>query len=91
MTLEVPAGETITNHVAGALVVDDQDLVLHGLLSDVGLRHGIDEVVQPIINAGALMRVLKDRPPTTQGFYFEHAVGATLSPAVCALVDDLKR
>jgi DNA-binding transcriptional LysR family regulator len=44
------AGEAIALDVAGPLVSDDPDLMLHAALAGAGLWHGIDYVAQPLID-----------------------------------------
>jgi DNA-binding transcriptional LysR family regulator len=85
------AGEAMTLEVSGPLVTDDPDLMLHAALVGVGLWHGVDQVVQPMIEDGRLLRVLADWSPTYPGFHLYYSAGAPLSPAVRAVVDALKR
>lgn len=84
------AGETVTLDVAGTLVTDDADLMLHAALEGIGLWHGIDHIAQPMIDEGRLLRVLSDWSPTYPGFHLYHAGGAPLSPSVRAVVDALR-
>jgi DNA-binding transcriptional LysR family regulator len=84
------AGEAVTMDIAGPLVTDDPDLMLHAALVGVGLWHGVDQIVQPMIEDGRLLRVLADWSPTYPGFHLYYSAGAPLSPAVRAVVDALK-
>jgi DNA-binding transcriptional LysR family regulator len=84
------SGEAVTLDVAGPLVADDPDLMLHAALAGVGLWHGVDRVVQPMIDDGRLLRVLADWSPSYPGFHLYYSAGAPLSPAVRAVVDVLK-
>lgn len=84
------AGETVVLDVEGTLISDDADLMLRAALGGVGLWHGIDRVVQPMIDDGRLLRVLADWSPTFPGFHLYYAAGAPLSPAVRAVADALR-
>jgi DNA-binding transcriptional LysR family regulator len=83
-------GEAVTLDVTGPLVTDDPDLMLHAALAGVGLWHGVDQVVEPMIADGRLLRVLADWSPSYPGFHLYYSAGAPLSPAVRAVVDALK-
>ncbi|SMF19821.1 DNA-binding transcriptional regulator, LysR family [Azospirillum oryzae] len=83
-------GETVVLDVGGTLVTDDADLMLNAAIGGVGLWHGIDRVVQPMIEDGRLLRVLTDWSPSFPGFHLYYAAGAPLSPAVRAVADALR-
>lgn len=83
-------GETVVLDVGGTLVTDDADLMLNAAIGGVGLWHGIDRVVQPMIDDGRLLRVLTDWSPSFPGFHLYYAAGAPLSPAVRAVADALR-
>lgn len=83
-------GETVVLDVDGTLVTDDADLMLDAAIGGVGLWHGIDQVVQPMIDDGRLLRVLADWSPSFPGFHLYYAAGAPLSPAVRAVADALR-
>ncbi len=83
-------GETVVLDVGGTLVTDDADLLLNAAIGGVGLWHGIDRVVQPMIDDGRLLRVLTDWSPSFPGFHLYYAAGAPLSPAVRAVADALR-
>lgn len=84
------AGETVAVDVSGPLETDDADLMLQTALAGVGLWHGVDLVVRPMIDEGRLVRVLADWSPSYPGLHLYYAAGAPLSPAVRAVVDALR-
>lgn len=82
--------EAMVVDVDGPLVTDDPDLMLHAALSGVGIWHGVDQVVRPMIEDGRLLRVLADWSPSYPGFHLYYPAGAPLSPAVRAVASVLR-
>jgi DNA-binding transcriptional LysR family regulator len=77
--------------VDGALVFDDEEMILNAALAGMGLAYLIeDQVVASLLKAGALSRVLEDWCPPFPGFFIYYPGRRQVSPALAAFIDAIR-
>ena len=83
-------GRELEVAVEGPLVVNDMSLLVQAALDGLGIAYTIEEEVRPWLEAGRLVRVLKDWSPRFPGFYLYYPSGRQVPAPLRALLDFLK-
>lgn len=76
--------------VEGQLTVNDIDVIKEAALHGVGIGFMPDDIAQPHIDAGKLVRVLSDWTPPFPGYYLYYPSRRQQSPAFALLVEALR-
>jgi DNA-binding transcriptional LysR family regulator len=76
--------------VDGPLVFDDEGMVIDAALAGMGLAYLIEGQVEPLLEAGALSRVLEDWCPPFPGFFLYYPGRRQVSPALAAFIDAIR-
>src|SRR5689334_605156 len=76
--------------VDGPLIFDDEDMAVDAVLSGVGVAYVFEDTVDSLIEAGALVRVLKEWTPPFAGFFLYYPSRRQISPALAAFVDAIR-
>ena len=80
----------INVRVEGQLTVNDISVIRHAALEGVGLAFMPEDLAQPHIEAGALVRVLADWTPPFPGYYLYYPSRRQQSTAFTLLVEALR-
>ena len=72
-----------------ALIADDADMELAGVLEGLGLAQMADYMVAPLIRSGQLIRLLPDHEPPAWGLYIYRPQRGPVSPRVRVVFDAL--
>jgi len=73
--------------VTGALIVDDQDMMVDAALLGAGIAFAFEDQVRALIDEGKLVRVLEDWCPYYGGFYLYYPSRRQMPVALRAFVD----
>ncbi|HEY3231806.1 MAG TPA: LysR substrate-binding domain-containing protein [Roseiflexaceae bacterium] len=65
-------------------------MVIDAALAGVGVAYVIEEQVAPLLQAGALSRVLEDWCPPFPGFFLYYPGRRQVSPALVAFIDAIR-
>jgi len=76
--------------VDGPLIFDDEDMVTEAALAGVGLAYLIEDLVRPLLDSGALTRVLEDWCSPFPGFFLYYPGRRQISPALAALIETVR-
>jgi len=76
--------------VDGPLIFDDEDMVIEAALAGLGIAYLVQDQVSPLIQAGALNRVLEDWCPPFPGFFLYYPGRRQVSPALAAFIDAVR-
>ena len=76
--------------VEGQLTVNDIAVIRQGALNGVGIAFMPEDVAQPGVDAGKLVRVLADWTPPFPGYYLYYPSRRQQSPAFALLVEALR-
>jgi DNA-binding transcriptional LysR family regulator len=76
--------------VDGPLVFDDEGMIIDAALAGVGIAYVIEEQVAPLVQAGALTRVLENWCPPFPGFFLYYPGRRQVSPALAAFIDAVR-
>ncbi len=76
--------------VDGPLIFDDEDMVLNAALAGLGLAFLIEDQVTPLVDRGALTRVLEDWCHPFPGFFLYYPGRRQASPALAAFIDAVR-
>jgi len=76
--------------VDGPLIFDDEDMVTEAALAGVGLAYLIEDLVRPLLESGALTRVLEDWCSPFPGFFLYYPGRRQISPALAALIETVR-
>jgi len=76
--------------VDGPLIFDDEDMVTEAALAGVGLAYLIEDQVRPLLESGALTRVLDDWCSPFPGFFLYYPGRRQISPALAALIETVR-
>ncbi|MBW8726392.1 MAG: LysR family transcriptional regulator [Inquilinus limosus] len=83
-------GREVVLAVDGPLVVNDAALMLQAALGGAGIAYLLDRQAQSDIEAGRLLRVLRDWSPRFPGFHLYHPGRRQVPPALRAFIDVLR-
>ena len=83
-------GQAVNVRVDGQLVFNTLDQILNACLDGFGLACLLDDVAQPHIDAGRLVRVLQDWCPPFSGYHLYYPSRRQALPAFTLLVDALR-
>jgi DNA-binding transcriptional LysR family regulator len=76
--------------VDGPLVFDDEEMVVNAALAGIGLAFLIEDQVKPLVETGALTRVLEDWCPPFPGFFLYYPGRRQASAALAAFIDAVR-
>lgn len=76
--------------VEGPLIFDDEEMVLDAALAGMGLAYLFEHQIAPLLQAGALARVLEDWCPPIPGFFLYYPGRRQASPALAAFIDAIR-
>jgi len=76
--------------VDGPLIFDDEDMAIDAALAGTGVAYVFEDTVDSLIEAGALVRVLKDWTPPFAGFFLYYPSRRQVSPALAAFIDAIR-
>jgi DNA-binding transcriptional LysR family regulator len=82
--------EIIVLPVKGPLIVNDRHLALQGAIEGVGIAYLFEDITQPMVDAGKLIRLLEDWSPPFPGFFLYHPSQRQTPPALRAFIDFMK-
>ena len=82
--------EKIEVAVGGPLVFDDPDLVVDAALAGLGIGFTVDDSLESLFEAGALVRVLEGWTPPFPGFFLYYPSRRQISPALAAFLDAVR-
>lgn len=82
--------KAITVAPQGPASFDDPELVLHAVLSGIGLGTAVEEMVTPLIRDGRLIQVLRDWCPVFPGYFLYYPSRRNQTAALSALIDTLR-
>ncbi|MBD9498078.1 LysR family transcriptional regulator [Ensifer sp. ENS01] len=80
-------GVEVQVEVSGALIVDDQDMMVDAALLGAGIAFAFEDQVRALIDEGKLVRVLEDWCPYYGGFYLYYPSRRQMPSALRAFVD----
>jgi DNA-binding transcriptional LysR family regulator len=83
-------GEELRVRVEGQLIFNSIFHVLDAAVAGFGLAHVPEDLAQPHLAEGRLMRVLEDSCPTWPGYHLYYPSRRQASPAFALLVDALR-
>lgn len=83
-------GRELRVRVEGQLVFDNTGMILEAAIAGFGLAYLPEDLVQPHIGAGRLMRMLDDWRPPFPGYHLYYPSRRQLSPAFALLVEALR-
>jgi len=84
------AHHSVEVEVEGPLIFDDEGMVVDAAVAGVGLGYVIEEQVASLLQAGDLVRVLEDWCPPFPGFFLYYPGRRQVSPALAALIDEVR-
>jgi DNA-binding transcriptional LysR family regulator len=76
--------------VEGPLITGDIDIVTDAALAGVGLAYLFADQVAPLLESGALTRVLEDWCPPIPGFFLYYPGRRQVSPALAAFIEAIR-
>jgi DNA-binding transcriptional LysR family regulator len=76
--------------VEGPLVFDDEDMAIDATLSGAGVSFVFEDSVESLIEAGALVRVLREWTPPFPGFFLYYPSRRQVSPALTAFIEAIR-
>jgi DNA-binding transcriptional LysR family regulator len=80
-------GVEVSVEVEGALVLDDQDIMVDAALLGAGIAFTFEDQVKDLVADGRLVRVLEDWCPYYSGFYLYYPSRRQMPAALRAFVD----
>jgi len=80
-------GVELSVEVDGALVLDDQDMMVDAALAGAGIAFSFEDQVKDLVADGRLTRVLEDWCPYYSGFYLYYPSRRQMPAALRAFVD----
>lgn len=80
-------GVELSVEVDGALVLDDQDMMVDAALAGAGIAFTFEDQVKDLVADGRLLRVLEDWCPYYSGFYLYYPSRRQMPAALRAFVD----
>jgi DNA-binding transcriptional LysR family regulator len=83
-------GREVRVRVEGQLVFNSIFQVLNGAVAGLGLGHMPEDIAEPYIAKGKLIRVLEDWCPSWEGYHLYYPSRRQSSPAFALLVDALR-
>jgi DNA-binding transcriptional LysR family regulator len=83
-------GLELSVEVEGALVLDDQDMMVDAALLGGGIAFTFEDQVKDLVKEGRLVRVLEDWCPYYSGFYLYYPSRRQMPAALRAFVDFVK-
>jgi DNA-binding transcriptional LysR family regulator len=83
-------GLELSVEVEGALVLDDQDMMVDAALTGTGIAFTFEDQVKDLVKEGRLVRVLEDWCPYYSGFYLYYPSRRQMPAALRAFVDFIK-
>jgi DNA-binding transcriptional LysR family regulator len=83
-------GETVVVDVNGPLIVDDADLMIRAAVDGLGLTFSFEEYIAPLLESGALVRVLDDWCPPFAGYFLYYPSRRQQPAALSALIESLR-
>lgn len=83
-------GRSVNVHVAGPFVINDVHLLISAAVEGRALAMVMDDMVEPMIADGRLVRVLEDWCPPFSGYHLYYPHRRHPSPAFAALLDELR-
>jgi len=83
-------GHDLSVAVEGPVIVDNLDLLIRAALDGVGIAFTFEQHVAPLVESGALMRVLEDWCAPFPGYFLYYASRRQQPRALTALIDTLR-
>ena len=83
-------GRELKVRVEGQLVLDNTGMILEAAIAGFGLAYLPEDLVQPHVAAGRLVRLLDDWSPPFPGYHLYYPSRRQLSPAFALLVEALR-
>jgi DNA-binding transcriptional LysR family regulator len=83
-------GESLVVDVNGPLIVDDADLMIRAAVDGLGLTFSFEDYIAPLIDSGALVRVLEDWCPPFAGYFLYYPSRRQQPAALSALIESLR-
>ena len=83
-------GRSVNVHVDGPLVINDMHLLIAAARRGTALAMVMEDVVEPMIADGRLVRVLDDWCPPFSGYHLYYPNRRHPSPAFAALLSELR-
>ncbi|MEK1888452.1 MAG: LysR substrate-binding domain-containing protein [Phyllobacterium sp.] len=83
-------GVELSVEVGGALVVDDQDMMVEAALLGAGVAYTFEDQVSPYVEERRLVRVLEDWCPYYGGFYLYYPSRRQMPATLRAFIDFVK-
>jgi DNA-binding transcriptional LysR family regulator len=80
-------GVELSVEVDGALILDDQDMMVDAALTGAGIAFTFEDQVKDLVADGRLVRVLEDWCPYYSGFYLYYPSRRQMPAALRAFVD----
>jgi DNA-binding transcriptional LysR family regulator len=80
-------GKRRTMSVPGSVTVNNAEAAVQAALDGVGLAYVVEDVVQPFLKTGQLVRVLKDWSPIIEGFHLYYQSRRQPTAALRAFID----
>jgi DNA-binding transcriptional LysR family regulator len=83
-------GESLVVDVNGPLIVDDADLMIRAAVDGLGLTFSFEAYIAPLVESGALVRVLEDWCPPFAGYFLYYPSRRQQTAALSALIETLR-
>jgi DNA-binding transcriptional LysR family regulator len=83
-------GKRRTVSVPGSITVNNADAAFQAAVDGVGLAYLDEDLVQPLLKTGQLVRILKDWSPRVEGFHLYYQGRRQPSAALRAFIDVLR-
>ena len=83
-------GREVKVRVEGQLAFNVSSLAVEAALAGLGLAYVMEDLVQPMVDDGALVRVLEDWCPSFPGYHLYYPSRRQQSPAFAVIVDALR-
>jgi DNA-binding transcriptional LysR family regulator len=86
----VQNGKELNVHVSGQIIFNTSAQLLNAALEGYALTYAPEDVIQPHIEAGRLVRVLEEWSPTFPGYHLYYPSRRQSLPAFALVVEALK-
>jgi DNA-binding transcriptional LysR family regulator len=73
--------------VAGRVMVNNADLALRAAVDGLGIAYTLEDLAEPFLRSGQLVRVLEEWSPTIEGLFLYYPGHRQVPAALRALID----
>jgi len=82
--------KSLTVSPQGPVSFDDPELVIQAVLDGIGIGTAMEDSIQPLVEKGRLVQVLKDWCPSFPGYFLYYPSRRNQPAALAALIDSLR-